>query len=207
MIATVTMLAEVIGPSGGGLGDAAPQAQAPGSFFGAASDWSLLMLLGGAALLALWILGGLRARAARAGDSPARRLGGDEAPPARPELDLLAARLAATLDQRAERLERLIAAADERLAALAESADIHTRPAPSVAARVDAPQADNDALAAPRRRAAPRSRGGRAAAVQADPVTSRIYSLADEGGSAASIARDVGEPIGKVELILALRGA
>lgn len=207
MIATVMMLAEVIGPNGGGLGDAAPPAQPSGSFFGAASDWSLLMLLGGAALLALWILGGLRAKAARAGDSLARRPTGDEARGSRADLDRLAARLAATLDQRAERLERLIAAADERLAALADTAESHTRPAPAVTARVDAPQVDAEALAAPRRRAAARPRAGRAASVQADPVTSRIYSLADEGSSAASIARDVGEPIGKVELILALRGA
>lgn len=201
MVGTAVMLAEVVG-SGPALEGAA--AAPPASAFGPASDWSLLMLLGGGALLALWILGSLRAKAARAGASAARPAASR---PGGADMDHLAARLAATLDQRAERLERLIAAADERLAALAEAADSNARsPAPSVATRVDATAAGAEAASAPRRRAANRPRPGRAAA-PADPTTSRIYSLADAGSSAASIARDVGEPIGKVELILALRGA
>lgn len=42
---------------------------------------------------------------------------------------------------------------------------------------------------------------------QADPLTSSVYELADAGHDAGEIAGKLGEHIGKVELILALRQA
>ena len=44
-----------------------------------------------------------------------------------------------------------------------------------------------------------------AAASEGDPATKRIYSLADEGLDAVQIAQRLGEQVGKVQLILALR--
>lgn len=108
----------------------------------------------------------------------------------------LARRLAGLLDNKAERVERLLDRAEARLAEL-ES----------------------------RERALERS-GGRPAAVPAaeeddvvdedeapvvivrgvdDPVAEDVYRLADGGKSSVEIAKELGEHTGKVELILALR--
>jgi hypothetical protein len=43
------------------------------------------------------------------------------------------------------------------------------------------------------------------AAAEADPATQKIYGLADEGLDAVKIAQRLGEQVGKVQLILALR--
>lgn len=94
----------------------------------------------------------------------------------------LAQRLAAELDAKAERLERLLAQADDRLGRLEPPASVHepkpTRRAPSVVA----------------------SDEGR------DPLNRRVYTLADEGLPPVAIAQRLDQPTGKVELILALRG-
>lgn len=88
-------------------------------------------------------------------------------------------RMAAMLDNKAERLERLIADADERLERL-ERAE-RSRPAP--------------------RATTPSSEPSR----PPDPLHDRIYRLSDEGLNPVQIAQQTGQPTGQIELILALR--
>ena len=45
-----------------------------------------------------------------------------------------------------------------------------------------------------------------ASAVPADPLTTTVYELADAGHGPVEIAQQLEEQVGKVELILALRG-
>lgn len=213
------------------------------------SDWSLVMLLGGALLLALWALGHVRTRAermqaSRGGQARRQRHGigrGDGA-----ALAEITEQLALRLEAQTARLERAIAAADERLALLDRSAtpvagqiDVGREHAPGItpgitprgapsqapgmapvnAAATRAPaQASEESRAAqgvheqrdtaPAKRRVPQQRTSRAARslIEPDALTSRMYALADAGQSARQIAAEVNEPIGKVELILALRG-
>jgi hypothetical protein len=112
----------------------------------------------------------------------ARALDGTDPEVATAELLATAQRLAAQLDNKAERLDLLIREADERLAALEEAA----RWAPDGAGRIhgDRAQAEEDAL---------------------DPLAAAVHRLADEGRSPVEIARELDEQVGKVELVLALR--
>jgi hypothetical protein len=94
-----------------------------------------------------------------------------------------AQRLAGQLDAKADRLEQLIAAADERIEALgARAGGAAQQAAPTVA----------------------RSRRDEAAHPP-DPLTAAVYEMADLGRDPVEIARALDEQIGKVELILALR--
>ena len=92
-----------------------------------------------------------------------------------------AQRLAAQLDAKAERLEQLLAEADERLA--------------SYEARLDAAGHQSNGHAD----------AERGPAIPADPLATAVYRLADEGRDPIAIARELDEQTGKVELILALR--
>lgn len=97
----------------------------------------------------------------------------------------LAQRLAAELDSRAERLERLLAQADEVLRRAERSGPIpgsHVEPRPARRGPVVTPGAGSD------------------------PLNRQIYGLADEGLTPVDIAKRLDQPTGKVELILALRG-
>ncbi len=127
---------------------------------------ALLMLAAGLALLAvvLWQSRRLVAKAPRA----QRR--------ATHEVEDVVRDLIAELDQRADRLERLIEEADRRIEAMTRR---YVEPGP--------------AITEPARR-------------DADPMTRRIHLLADEGLPTVEIARRLEQPTGKVELILALRG-
>ncbi|MCW5776890.1 MAG: hypothetical protein KIS87_10665 [Phycisphaeraceae bacterium] len=87
----------------------------------------------------------------------------------------LARELAAQLEARAAKLEKLLRDADERLARL-EAAD----PTPPDGRR---------ATALP----------------TTDPLHARVYELADRGLPCVEIAREIDRPTGQVELILALR--
>lgn len=98
------------------------------------------------------------------------------------EMHDTAQRLAAQLDNKAERLEQLIAAADRRIAQLGA--------APSAAAP-----------AGGRRSVPPPAPHG---AATSDDRGS-IYALADEGLDPVAIAQQLDEQVGKIELILALR--
>lgn len=98
------------------------------------------------------------------------------------EVKKLAATVADDLDRRAQRLERLIARADDLLERDAEQAD--RPPAQS--------------------RGAPRPPMGSATAV--DDLALRVFELADRGQTALQIAQALRQPVGNVELMLALRG-
>lgn len=94
--------------------------------------------------------------------------------------------LAALLDSKAARLERLIADADERLARLDRTGGGAARPQRPI----DAAPCPAPSIASP----------------ATNPAHERIYRLADQGLDPIEIARKTGQPTGQVELILALRG-
>ncbi len=120
--------------------------------------------------------------------------------------DLLdtAQRLAAQLDNKAERLEQLIAQADQRLERLADATAESGGPSPkpSPLPRAAAP---SPAPHPPKSRAAPEASPPPALPASLDPLTVAVYDLADTGRNPVEIAQQLDEQIGKVELILALR--
>ncbi len=94
---------------------------------------------------------------------------------------------AAQIENRAVRLEKLIALADERIAALQTAAHPEgPRPQGPAEPIVTATVLHKPAL---------------------DPLTRQVYELADEGRPSVQIARELDETIGKVDLILSLRRA
>ncbi len=106
-----------------------------------------------------------------------------------------AQRLAAQLDNKAERLEQLIARADDRLAALGGRVpDPPPDPLPATASLRPGREGGRSGPRSSNRSSAPR-----------DPLTQTIYELTDTGRSPLEIAKALDEQIGKVELILALR--
>ncbi len=113
-------------------------------------------------------------------------------------------RLAAQLDNKAERLEQLIAQADQRLERLADATAESGGPSPkpSTPPRAAAP---SPAPHPPKSRAAPEASPPPALPASLDPLTVAVYDLADAGQSAVEIAQELDEQTGKVELILALR--
>ncbi len=102
-------------------------------------------------------------------------------------------RQTATLDNKAARLEVLIRQADERIAALSGA----TSAAPG--RRPDAAPLDSPGRTTPAPAPALRPR-------PPDPLTLAVYQRADCGLTTVEIARELDEQVGKVELILALRG-
>ena len=148
---------------------------------------SVALLVAGLAILLVVIVQTARANGWSGVLGPARVRPITPPAPARTEqaeVEELVRQLAPELDERAARLERLIADADDRLARL------------------------EGAGRAPARRAEPEGRAAARMVIreEGDPVTKRIYTLADDGMAAVEIARRVEQPTGKVELILALRG-
>lgn len=99
------------------------------------------------------------------------------------ELQQLAGEIASQLDARADRLERLIEQADDRLEQLRQA---QAAPGPTT----------------PARRA---ERPGQAQEPMSES-TAAIFTLADEGLTPVQIAQRLRTHVGKVELILALRG-
>lgn len=162
------------------------------------SAMPVILVIAGAALLLVW--GAMRWR-----PTMAARLGlGAKTSGPRPEsaqagelaelgsdIEELAERLAAQLDAKAAKIEKLIAEADVRLAAL-ERAGATPEIAPMRTAEVRAE-------ARPARFVAARD-------LDPDPVSREIFRLADDGRSPAEIAKATNEQIGKIQLILALRG-
>jgi hypothetical protein len=132
------------------------------------------------------------------------------------EIEQLAKRLGAQLDSQAARLEALIRQADARIARLQQ---LPPEVAPPSAATN--PPGIFTALNASREKVAqtagslrgatnpapprlPSSDSG-AALIPDDPLARQVYQLADAGLGPPDIAKKVGEHVGKVELILALR--
>ena len=107
---------------------------------------------------------------------------------------------AAQIENRAQRLELLIAQADDRLARLAAQqssaqavAEVVTHPTAPVSRPIAKPQTAE----AP----TPARKG------QSIDARTHIRALHAQGKSSAEIARLTGEPIGKVELVIALQSA
>lgn len=100
--------------------------------------------------------------------------------------------MAALLDTKAERLEALIADADDRLARLERASGDH---------RTGAHDRPQDRSSSTGSDPAHRSQ----AAAEGDPLHQRVYRLSDDGLDAVQIARQTGRPTGQIELILALR--
>lgn len=96
------------------------------------------------------------------------------------DVEELAHRLASQLDNKAARIEKLIADADDRLSRLEQS--VAAQPAAPVMMPTLTNQHD-------------------------DPTRARIYELADKGHTPIEIARQLDQPTGNVELILSLRSA
>ena len=103
---------------------------------------------------------------------------------------------AAQIENRATKLEVLIAQADERIASLEGKT---SAPGPPVVTNPIAPKARAHPPGAP----TPPPTSPRAP----DELRHQIETLAQEGESAQAIAAALDEPIGKVELILALQQA
>jgi len=154
-----------------------------------------LLLVAGVALVTVWAFASLRRRLRERDTAPPRErvqqrmeeIGGASAK--RRELEEVMAdatelsrRLAATLDNKAARIEKLIQQADDRLAQLDAASKAEPR------SSMIEHRATRDGVSS-----------------GVDPVTRRIYDLADDGMVAVDIARELDEHVGKVELILALR--
>lgn len=136
----------------------------------------ILLMIGGVLLLVLAVRRGPSGR-----NSETAPHGPMPAPNAEPlqqvmrDAQELADLLAAQMDRQAARLERLIAEADERIRRLERLS--------AAAAEPRAPTVVD----------------------HSDPLSRRVYELADEGLPPVEIARALSQPTGKVELILALR--
>lgn len=117
------------------------------------------------------------------------------------ELEQMARQMNAQLDTRAARMEELIRQADERLAELrSELARQGVAPPPATAV----PPARPDDI----REEAEAEDSGEPPPpppIPIDPRHAAVYRLADQGRTSSEIAREVGQPAGEVELILALR--
>jgi len=155
------------------------------------TEWAAVLLFGGAALvLAVPAVRAYLARRRSGTNVPApvsdRALRFNRLAREREELESLMSDVreltrlcAAQIDARTARLEHLLERAERAAAQL----NTRASDAPLIGTRrvsVDAP-------------------------APADPVTSKVYSLADAGRSPVEIASELGEHVGKVELMLALR--
>jgi len=157
--------------------------QSPGTTIEPPTRGAFGMPTGGASLAAAAVIGGvalvvyaIRMAMAKRKRPAAARL---PEPDLASDMQELSDRLAADLDARAARLERLIAAADSRLVELKLQHQGRRTPAPEPAtaqATAPMPQEFTD-----------------------------VYKLADRGLSALEIAKRTGRPTGQVQLILNLR--
>lgn len=105
------------------------------------------------------------------------------------DINRMAKDLGAQLDAKVVRIEEATRQADERIAQLEALKQTLAEPDPYGNPPAVAPPADT--LQAP--------------ADAADPLTSEVYALADQGVGPQDIAAKLNEHVGKVELILALR--
>ncbi len=160
----------------------------------------------GIAILVMTLMRAARRRAARRRDAaplaPPERLASlrsdaeqrDQLTNLMVDVEELTRRFAAQLDNKAARLEILLAEANETIQRL-ETAMRNGAPAGGRGRSTPIPGPDPQ-----RSRSDPADLDG-----AADPITREVYRLADEGCSAMEIARRLEQHTGKVELILALR--
>lgn len=111
------------------------------------------------------------------------------------DINRMARDMGGQLDAKLIRIEQATREADERIAELQRLSSAAQVPEVQAAAMIAQPDtsqaADEPTLQEP--------------ANQADPLTREVYALADRGIGAGDIAEQLGEHVGKVELILALR--
>ncbi len=124
------------------------------------------------------------------------------------EIEQMAKRMSAQLDAKAIRLERLLDETDQRIAYLEQLQQ--RQPATSdTAISPDSSDTPDAGAPGPHATAAPPTPGFTPPPpvddLQDDPLLSKVYQLADAGLDANAIAREIGDHVGKVELILALR--
>jgi hypothetical protein len=183
-----------------------------------------VLMVVGVILLGFILVGSVRGKVARrqaATPSPREQIervkglaGGQEnVYAANAELLETAQRLAGQLDAKAERLQQLMNEAERRVAALrAVLEETDASSAGSSAGGSSAGGSSSGGGAAemfagePLGRIGPSSASASASAVPADPLTTTVYELADAGHDPVQIAQQLDEQVGKVELILALRG-
>lgn len=119
------------------------------------------------------------------------------------DINRMAKDMGAQLDAKIVRIEQANREADERIArleALVQSTGSADSAAAASFAALSGPQpAEQQAAAA----AVPAD--VQALQTEADPLTREVYTLADSGLGAVDIAQKLGEHVGKIELILALR--
>jgi hypothetical protein len=183
--------------------------------------WAVVLVVVGLSVLAVLTIAARRKRTLETDRAFEQRVSGSRSPSrltsppaethARPDpaadTVALARDLALALDARAERLEQLIAKADDRLARLqraTESASAASAVAPPNPPTRTAPArpANSPAPAAP---PVPSGARGNASTDEHADLTASIYALADEGIGPVQIAQQLRTHVGKVELILALR--
>jgi hypothetical protein len=160
-------------------GDSTPLGSAAAKPTGLASTFAIAAMFLGVLLVAWWY----RRRLPQAAKAvPANS--GEAAAMAR-DLSELVERLADELDRKAERVEQLLAAADERIRQLERM-------------ELSKPAASADRLIEPRPKA-------RAETLSVETPHREVYALADAGLGPVDIARKLDRPTGQIELILNLR--
>jgi hypothetical protein len=112
-----------------------------------------------------------------------------------------ASEIAARLDNKAERLEQLLAETDDRIMQLRhllrEASETQSPQRDDAPSQPDAPPPPKDNIDATPPPPPPEH--------TSDPLTRSVWSLADAGRTPVEIAQELNEQVGKVELILALR--
>ncbi|RMH30486.1 MAG: hypothetical protein D6692_02235 [Planctomycetota bacterium] len=133
------------------------------------------------------------------------------------EAEQLARRLAATLDNKADRMDLLIQEADRKLeelnkaiAAVSRNTPVSTHDRPQRPVRtIDPSLMDRARIEQDRAERQPEPRHEprltRETTDETNPIHRRVWALADDGMPPVEIARSLNQPIGQVELILNLR--
>lgn len=106
--------------------------------------------------------------------------------------------LAALLDNKAERLEQLLAEAEERIAHLEGLVRDAAQSGSGSSAQTATQRSVESSMPANHEPHPPTPE-------PADPLTRSVYELADNGHSSVEIAQKLDEQVGKIDLILALR--
>lgn len=166
---------------------------APGQLYITVPQLAAVALLAGGVIMLTWAFrrgtGGGQAGAVSGGPPRTRGVRNSDGQPSEPlgsymaDARELADLLADRLDRQAQRLERLLAEADDKIRRLERL-------------KVSAGGDRGSEAALP---------GGMAAKPESDPLNRRVYELADSGLPPVEIARTLQQHTGKVELILALR--
>jgi hypothetical protein len=164
-----------------------------------ALDWQPYAVLAGLLLITFSLVMRLRKRVRAAAERPARsrdrRPGGDEENPLRRSMEQLLVEL--------QGLSRQInAQLDTKMRALTQLTDEARREIERLERLLEEAQAG-----LPRAEASAPAPAAEPGPAPPDPRPRRVYELADAGLGAVEIARQTGQPVGEVELILSLRSA